>query len=86
MINLYLCRHPRRSSFTYGLGGNPYLQFGILAELAVIVFILYAPAGNWLFGTAPISGASWLLAIACAALMYLLEELRKAVLRRTTKD
>jgi sodium/potassium-transporting ATPase subunit alpha len=52
----------------------------------VIVFILYAPAGNWLFGTAPISGASWLLAIACAALMYLLEELRKAVLRRTTKD
>ncbi|MEF8711276.1 MAG: cation-transporting P-type ATPase [Candidatus Accumulibacter propinquus] len=86
MINLYLCRHPRRSSFTYGLGGNPYLQFGILAELAVIVFILYTPAGNWLFGTAPISGASWLLAIACAALMYLLEELRKAVLRRTTKD
>ena len=57
-----------------------------IAELAVIVFILYAPAGNWLFGTAPISGASWLLAIACAALMYLLEELRKAVLRRITKD
>jgi sodium/potassium-transporting ATPase subunit alpha len=51
-----------------------------------IVSILYTPTGNWLFGTAPIAGTSWLLAIACAALMWLLEELRKAVLRRMTKD
>jgi hypothetical protein len=33
----------------------------------VILFILYTPAGNWLFGTAPIGGATWLLAIGCAA-------------------
>ena len=86
VINGYLCRHPRRSSLAYGLGGNRYLQLGILAELAVIVFILYTPAGNWLFGTAPISGATWLLAVGCAALMWSLEELRKAWLRRREKD
>jgi sodium/potassium-transporting ATPase subunit alpha len=86
MVNLYLCRHPRRSSLSYGFAGNRYLQFGIVAELAVILFILYTPAGNWLFGTTPIGNATWLLAVGCAALMWTLEELRKALLRRTTKD
>jgi sodium/potassium-transporting ATPase subunit alpha len=86
MVNLYLCRHPRRSSLSYGFGGNPYLWLGILAELAVILFILYTPAGNWLFGTAPISHASWLFAIGCAALMWSFEELRKAWLRQGTRS
>jgi sodium/potassium-transporting ATPase subunit alpha len=54
----------------------------IAAELAVILFILYTPAGNWLFGTAAIGGGSWLLAAGCAILMCALEELRKAWLRR----
>jgi len=86
VINVYLCRHPRRSSLEYGLGGNPYLQLGILAELAVILFILHTTAGNWLFGTSPISGATWLLAFGCALLMWALEELRKAALRRFHTD
>ncbi|EXI71104.1 MAG: Calcium-transporting ATPase [Candidatus Accumulibacter sp. SK-11] len=81
MANLYLCRHPRRSLFSYGLGGNRYLLLGIVAELAVILFILYTPAGNWLFGTAPIGASSWLLAAGCAILMCSLEELRKSWLR-----
>jgi sodium/potassium-transporting ATPase subunit alpha len=86
MVNLYLCRHPRRSALSDGFGGNPYLWLGILAELAVILFILYTPAGNWLFGTTPISHASWLFAIGCAALMGSCEELRKAWLRHSTRS
>ena len=86
VVNLYLCRHPRRSLFTYGFGRNPYLQLGILTELVAILFIVYTPAGHWLFGTAPITSASWALAIGCAVLMWSLEELRKALLRRITKD
>ena len=85
MVNVYLCRHPQHSLLSYGLGGNRYLQIGILAELAVILFILYTPAGNWLFGTAPISGTIWLLATTCAAAMCLLEELRKRWLRQAVQ-
>jgi len=48
----------------------------------VILGILYTPAGNWLFGTAPIGAEVWLLSLACAALMWVLEEARKAWLRR----
>ena len=86
IVNVYLCRHPRKSVFTYGFGGNPYLQLGILAEVTAILFILYTSPGNWLFGTAPVDSATWLLAAGCAALMWSLEELRKAALRRTSKD
>jgi len=84
VINVFLCRHPRRSLLACGFGGNGYLWLGIVAELAVIVLILYTPSGNWLFGTAAIGGTTWLLAIACAALMCVLEELRKLSIRRTT--
>jgi len=83
VINVFLCRHPRRSLLACGFGGNGYLWLGIVAELAVIVLILYTPSGNWLFGTAAIGGTTWLLAIACAALMCVLEELRKLSIRQT---
>lgn len=46
--------------------------------MGVILFIIYTPAGNWLFGTAPLGPEVWLLAIFCAALLWILEETRKA--------
>ncbi len=86
VINVVLCRHPQRSSLAYGLlAGNRTLQVAIACELAVIGFILYTATGNWLFGTAPIAATSWLLAAACGLLMWSLEELRKALVRRAQK-
>ena len=55
----------------------------LAAELGVILFIIYTPAGNWLFGTAPLGADVWTLALAAAALMWGLEETRKAWLRRS---
>ncbi len=82
MMNVFLCRHPFKSSFAFGFFGNPYLLLGLAAELGVILFIIYTPAGNWLFGTAPVGADVWLLGLACAVLMWALEEMRKAWLRR----
>ena len=82
MMNVFLCRHPSKSTLSFGLFSNPYLLLGLAAELGVILFIVYTPAGNWLFGTAPIAATVWLLAIAGAALMLALEEVRKLWLRR----
>ena len=48
----------------------------------MILAIVYTPAGNWLFGTAPLAGAVWLLMLPFALLMLVAEELRKAVARR----
>ncbi|MCX7157074.1 MAG: cation-transporting P-type ATPase [Rhodocyclales bacterium] len=82
MMNVILCRHPFKSSLSVGLFGNRYILLGLMAELGVILFIIYTPAGNWLFGTAPIGAEAWLLALAGAALMWVFEEGRKAWLRR----
>jgi calcium-translocating P-type ATPase len=82
MMNVFLCRHPVKSSLAFGLFSNPYILMGLAAELALILFIIYTPAGNWLFGTAPVGVEVWLLALAGAALMWVLEEARKAWQRR----
>ncbi|MBI4990006.1 MAG: cation-transporting P-type ATPase [Rhodocyclales bacterium] len=81
-MNLFLCRHPLKSSLSFGLTANPFILAGIAAELAVILAIVYTPAGNWLFGTAPIGWEAWLFALPFAALMWGLDEARKAWLRR----
>jgi len=77
MMNVFLCRHPLKSSLSFGLFSNPYILLAVAVELGVILFIVYTPAGNWLFGTAPIGADAWLLALAGAALMLGLEEMRK---------
>jgi hypothetical protein len=82
MMNVFLCRHPFKSSLSFGLISNPYILVGLMAELGVILFIIYTPSGNWLFGTAPIGANIWLLSLACAVLMWVLEELRKVWVRR----
>jgi magnesium-transporting ATPase (P-type) len=82
MMNVFLCRHPTESSLSFGLFDNRYILLGLGAELAMILLIIYTPTGNWLFGTAPIGPAPWLLALAGAALMFVLEELRKGWQRR----
>jgi magnesium-transporting ATPase (P-type) len=83
VMNVFLCRHPFKSSLSVGLFDNRYILLALAAELGVILFIIYTTAGNWLFGTAPIGADVWLLALACAALMGVLEEARKAWVRRT---
>ena len=82
MMNVFLCRHPFKSSLSFGLFSNPYILLGLVAELGVILFIIYTPVGNWLFGTAPVGAKVWLMALACAVLMWALEEVRKVWLRR----
>jgi magnesium-transporting ATPase (P-type) len=77
MMNVFLCRHPLKSSLSFGLFSNPYILLALAVELGVILFIVYTPAGNWLFGTAPIGAEAWLLALAGAAVMWALEEARK---------
>jgi len=82
-VNVFLCRHPLKSSLSFGLFSNPLILLGIAAELGLLLFIVYTPAGNWLFGTAPVGAEVWLSAGALAVLMWGLEEARKAWLRRS---
>ena len=83
VANVFLCRHPSKSSLAFGLFSNRLILLSVAAELAIMLCIVYTPAGNWLFGTAAVGAEVWLLALAFAAAMWVLEEARKLWLRRT---
>jgi sodium/potassium-transporting ATPase subunit alpha len=82
IVNVYLCRHPQRSSFATGVFGNRLLLWGVGVEVALILWIVYTQPGNWLFGAAPLGLDVWLFVVPFAVLMVGLEEARKAWLRR----
>ncbi|MCU0840510.1 MAG: cation-transporting P-type ATPase [Thiobacillaceae bacterium] len=77
MVNLFLCRHPVKPAWSLGLAGNPLIALALAAEAATLLAIVYTPAGNWLFGTAPIGWQAWAAALPFALLMLLAEEGRK---------
>lgn len=82
IANLFLCRHPCDSALSGRFASNPLIYAGIAVELILILLIDYTPAGNALFGTAPVPWSVWLLAVSLALGMFVAEELRKLVLRR----
>jgi calcium-translocating P-type ATPase len=86
VVNVFSCRHPRLPSWSFGLGSNPLLVFAVLAEIALILLIVYTPPGNAAFGTAPLPAAAWWLMLALAAAFWALEELRKWFARRTAEN
>ncbi|HEX8978634.1 MAG TPA: cation-transporting P-type ATPase [Parasulfuritortus sp.] len=81
VANVFLCRHPRRSILS-AAPANPLLLPAVAAELGAVLFIVYTPAGHWLFGSAPLGAGTWLAAILFALAMLALEEARKAWVRR----
>jgi len=82
VVNVFSCRDARASAFSFSLWSNPWLLGGIAAEVTLMLLIVYTKWGNALFGTAPIPLQVWGLMIPFAAGMLLLEEVRKAIVRR----
>ena len=82
VVNVFLCRHPCRSAFTFGIASNRLILWGVAVELVLLLAIAYTPAGNALFGTAPLAAVTWLFVLPFALGMLALEEVRKAIVRR----
>jgi len=85
VMNVFLCRDDRASSFGFGFFGNPLILWGIVTEVTLILLIDYTPWGNLIFGTAPLAKAVWLFLIPFAVAMLGLEELRKWIARNRHK-
>jgi magnesium-transporting ATPase (P-type) len=85
VVNVFLCRHPHRSIVATGLGGNPLIVAGIALEVGLIAAIVYTPWGQWLFSTAALEWEVWVFLLPLGAAMLILEEARKAVVRRAAR-
>ena len=80
-VNIFLCRHPVLSAFSRDLRSNRLIFYGIVFELVMMLLIDYTALGNSLFGTASLGMDVWLFIIPFGVGFWLLEELRKAVVR-----
>jgi calcium-translocating P-type ATPase len=79
VANVLLCRSERASAL--GPLQNRLLVFAIAAELLLILAVDYTALGNAIFATAPLRPTAWLVAVPFAAMMFVVEELRKARVR-----
>ena len=53
VVNVFVCRHPREAVWSFPLLENRLLLTGQGVEIALLLLIVFSPAGNWLFGTQP---------------------------------
>jgi calcium-translocating P-type ATPase len=81
VVNVFMCRAERRSTFALRPRSSRLLLAGVCLELALLVLIAYTPPGHALFGTAPLPAAAWLFFVPFALAMLGLEELRKLIVR-----
>jgi len=82
VVNVFLCRDPRASTFSTRVLGNRLILLGVAVEIALILAIVYTSWGQAAFGTAALPLEAWLFMLPFAAAMLLLEEVRKFVVRR----
>jgi calcium-translocating P-type ATPase len=80
--NVFLCRSPRRSLRATGFAGNRLILAGVAFGIALAIAIATTPLGNAFFDTAPIDPGAWLIGLPFALGLIVLEEVRKALVRR----
>jgi sodium/potassium-transporting ATPase subunit alpha len=85
VVNVFLCRDPLRSAFSFSLRSNPLILWGIAFELMLLGAIVYTPWGQALFGTDALPLEVWLFVLPFAAAMFVLEEGRKLAQRARGK-
>jgi len=81
VANVYACRSARASILSTGPFTNRLIVWGIGAELAILGVMVYSPIGHRVFGTDAFAGGFWWLLIGCAALLLVMEEVRKGIVR-----
>jgi len=77
------CRTKVNSVFSVGLFSNHHVWWGILFEVVLLAALMYIPVLQGLFNTAAINGRDWLLLLSIPIPLVLIEEGRKALVRRT---
>lgn len=82
MVNVFVCRHPRLAAWEFSWLDNRWLIAGLASEVGLLMFIIYTPWGNQMFGTAPLPPSVILYALPFAIFLGVAEEIRKWGVRR----
>lgn len=79
---VFNCRTERASVFKVGIFKNRMVLVGIAVELTLLCVLTYAPFMHKLFNTAALGLSDWAFLIIWPPIVILLEEARKAFLRK----
>jgi magnesium-transporting ATPase (P-type) len=79
---VFNCRTERQSVFKVGLFSNKQVNFGVVFEIFLIAAIVYLPLLQSIFHTTSLDLSDWLLLCVWPPLILLIEEARKAWIRR----
>jgi len=82
---VFNCRTERESVFKVGIFSNRMVLVGILVELTLLSILVYAPFTHALFNTAPLGLEQIAFLLIWPIAILLLEESRKAILRRNDR-
>jgi len=79
---VFNCRTEKQSVFKVGMFANKQVNIGIIFEIFLIAFLIYSPLMQYVFHTAPLDLSDWMLLCVWPPIILLIEEFRKAVVRR----
>ncbi len=82
---VFNCRTDRTSVFKIGFFRNHLVLIGIAVELTLLLSLSYIPIFHSLFNTAPLGWREWLYVFAWTPVIFIVDEIRKAWLRRKGK-
>ena len=80
LFNAFNARSPVRSVFKLGFLSNPYMLLGISASFVLQVLVTQLPLLQPAFHTVGLSLAEWALVIGLSSLIFVFEEIRKALI------
>jgi len=82
--NLLTSQTMRSSTFEIGLFKNRWIIWGIIFELIILFSIIYVPQLQPIFGTAPLGFNEWGYLILFIPIVFIADEIRKAISRHFT--
>lgn len=82
-FNAWNCRSETKSLLTIGLFSNQWLLLATSFVLFLQFVLVYAPFMHLIFKTVPLSLEQWMQIVAITAPIVLVDELRKAIVRRS---
>lgn len=75
------CRSQRESLFSIGLWSNRFYWFGVVAEIGLLVLLIFVTPLSSVFGTEPFDPIYWWAVAAVTIIILLVEEGRKGISR-----
>jgi Ca2+-transporting ATPase len=83
IINAINCRSRTQSLFQLGWFSNKPISYGVIISIVLQIIAIYVGFFNLILGTTPLTFIDWIVVTIAAGVLFIAEELRKLVFRKS---